>query len=110
LVVGGLGCPQTGKRERDRGWEGRIAPFPHEEAGDQRPCRPYCTVTLSKFAVPLAVVAVRRMVLLPALRVLVTITSLHVSQDPVLGKETAACTTVPLMRRSAGRSAVPPFA
>src|SRR5437763_266953 len=68
------------------------------------------TVSLSTFGPPLAVVAVARILLVPALRPIENVLSAHVSQLPVPGNDTPACTSVPLTLMSMGRSAVEPLA
>src|SRR5689334_20426368 len=50
------------------------------------------------------------MVLVPALRLAVTVAEVQVSQLPVLGKVWAAATVVPLTMMSMGRSVVVPLA
>src|SRR2546423_446134 len=68
------------------------------------------TVSLSTFGPPLAVVAVARIVLLPAFSVTVMVAAGQVSQFAVAGNETPPMASEPLTLMSRGRSAVLPLA
>src|SRR5207247_2372012 len=68
------------------------------------------TRSRSRLGPPLAVVAVARTVLPPAVRVVVTVTSAQVSQLAVGLNATPAATRVPLTVISIGRLAVDPLA
>ena len=68
------------------------------------------TVSLSTFGPPLAVVAVARILLVPALNPIVNVLSAQVSQLPVPGNDSPARTSVPLTLTSMGRSTVVPLA
>src|SRR4051812_20607847 len=68
------------------------------------------TLTRSRLGPPLAVVAVARILLLPAGSGTFTLFDAQVFQSAVAGKETAVETTVPLTEMSIGRSTVVPLA
>src|SRR5215218_3216150 len=68
------------------------------------------TVSLSTLGPPLAVVAVTRTVLLPALKVALIVSVAQVDQAPVPVNSCAAETTVPFTAMSIGRLVVVPLA
>jgi hypothetical protein len=73
-------------------------------------CAGLPTVRLSRLGPPLAVVAVTRILLLPAVRGALTVLVCQVSQLPVAGKETSVAAAVPLTEMSIGRLVVVPLA
>ncbi len=83
------------------GWPGRVGAWPSVAVP---------TLMRSRLGPPFAVVAVARILSVPAVSGTFTVFVAQVFQSAVAGKETAGATTVPLTEMSNGRSTAVPLA